>query len=129
MCSDNHRRRVWRRPGLRADPAFIIARHRSYGGVITTRSYEPFYWSKEKPLIGSKEKPLIGSKEKPLIGSKEKPLIESKGKSYEVDEKLRLGGEEKGEAESGALRGISLAAVSDCFGSGLVVLETSRNLL
>ncbi|GFX78690.1 hypothetical protein TNCV_31301 [Trichonephila clavipes] len=28
MCSDNHRRRVWRRPGLRADLAFPIARHR-----------------------------------------------------------------------------------------------------
>ncbi|GFV37895.1 hypothetical protein TNCV_2663081 [Trichonephila clavipes] len=29
LCSANLRRRVWRRPGLHADPAFTIARHRS----------------------------------------------------------------------------------------------------
>lgn len=27
LCPDDHRRRVWRRPGQRADPAFTIARH------------------------------------------------------------------------------------------------------
>ncbi|PRD33486.1 UNVERIFIED_CONTAM: hypothetical protein NCL1_17417 [Trichonephila clavipes] len=27
LCPDDHRRRVWRRPGPRADPAFTIARH------------------------------------------------------------------------------------------------------
>ncbi|GFV68034.1 HTH_Tnp_Tc3_2 domain-containing protein [Trichonephila clavipes] len=27
LCSDDHRRRVWRRPGQRADPTFTIARH------------------------------------------------------------------------------------------------------
>ncbi|GFY32533.1 transposable element Tc1 transposase [Trichonephila clavipes] len=27
MCPEDHRRRVWRRPGKRADPAFTIARH------------------------------------------------------------------------------------------------------
>ncbi|GFW70053.1 transposable element Tcb2 transposase [Trichonephila clavipes] len=29
LCPDNHRRRVWRRQGQRADPAFTIARHTS----------------------------------------------------------------------------------------------------
>ncbi|GFT95076.1 transposable element Tc1 transposase [Trichonephila clavipes] len=29
LCPDDHRRRVWRRPGQRADPAFHIARHTS----------------------------------------------------------------------------------------------------
>ncbi|GFT10355.1 uncharacterized protein TNCV_3735841 [Trichonephila clavipes] len=29
MCSNNHRRRVWRHQGLRVDPAFTIARHKS----------------------------------------------------------------------------------------------------
>ncbi|GFY19775.1 uncharacterized protein TNCV_4649451 [Trichonephila clavipes] len=27
LCLDDHRRRVWRRPGQRVDPAFPIARH------------------------------------------------------------------------------------------------------
>ncbi|GFU77499.1 HTH_Tnp_Tc3_2 domain-containing protein [Trichonephila clavipes] len=27
LCPDDHRRRVWRRPGQRADPAFTIACH------------------------------------------------------------------------------------------------------
>ncbi|GFX44302.1 hypothetical protein TNCV_1097421 [Trichonephila clavipes] len=27
LCLDNHRRRVWRHPGHRADPAFTVARH------------------------------------------------------------------------------------------------------
>ncbi|GFW21754.1 uncharacterized protein TNCV_2529531 [Trichonephila clavipes] len=27
LCPDDHRRRVWRRPGQRADPAFTIERH------------------------------------------------------------------------------------------------------
>ncbi|GFS68379.1 uncharacterized protein TNCV_3000601 [Trichonephila clavipes] len=27
LCPDDHRRRVWRRPGQRADPAFTIARY------------------------------------------------------------------------------------------------------
>ncbi|GFW57034.1 transposable element Tc1 transposase [Trichonephila clavipes] len=27
LCPDDHRRRVWRRPGQRADPAFTIAHH------------------------------------------------------------------------------------------------------
>ncbi|GFU48620.1 transposable element Tc1 transposase [Trichonephila clavipes] len=27
LCPDDHRRRVWRRPGQRANPAFTIARH------------------------------------------------------------------------------------------------------
>ncbi|GFT46570.1 transposable element Tc1 transposase [Trichonephila clavipes] len=27
LCLDDNRRRVWRRPGQRADPAFTIARH------------------------------------------------------------------------------------------------------
>ncbi|GFT42284.1 transposable element Tc1 transposase [Trichonephila clavipes] len=27
LCPDDHRRRVWRRPGQRADPAFTVARH------------------------------------------------------------------------------------------------------
>ncbi|GFS63935.1 transposable element Tc1 transposase [Trichonephila clavipes] len=27
LCPDHHRRRVWRRPGQRADLAFTIARH------------------------------------------------------------------------------------------------------
>ncbi|GFY36384.1 transposable element Tc1 transposase [Trichonephila clavipes] len=27
MCPDDHRRHVWRRPGQRADPAFIISHH------------------------------------------------------------------------------------------------------
>ncbi|GFV57629.1 transposable element Tc1 transposase [Trichonephila clavipes] len=30
LCSDNHRRRAWRRLGQRADPAFTIARHTSH---------------------------------------------------------------------------------------------------
>ncbi|GFW23329.1 transposable element Tc1 transposase [Trichonephila clavipes] len=27
LCPDDHRKRVWRRPGPRADPAFTITRH------------------------------------------------------------------------------------------------------
>ncbi|GFW21659.1 HTH_Tnp_Tc3_2 domain-containing protein [Trichonephila clavipes] len=27
LCPDDHRRRVWRRPGQRADPTFTIARY------------------------------------------------------------------------------------------------------
>ncbi|GFV50088.1 hypothetical protein TNCV_2354731 [Trichonephila clavipes] len=27
LCPDDHRRRVWRQPGTRADPAFTIAQH------------------------------------------------------------------------------------------------------
>ncbi|GFW85189.1 transposable element Tc1 transposase [Trichonephila clavipes] len=27
LCPDDHRRRIWRQPGQRADPAFTIARH------------------------------------------------------------------------------------------------------
>ncbi|GFV49326.1 uncharacterized protein TNCV_3630121 [Trichonephila clavipes] len=38
LCPGDHRRRVWRRPGQRADPAFTIARHTgSQPGVMTSR--------------------------------------------------------------------------------------------
>ncbi|GFW55681.1 transposable element Tc1 transposase [Trichonephila clavipes] len=39
LYPDYHRRRVWRRPGQRADPAFIIARHTAHryvDGILRT---------------------------------------------------------------------------------------------
>ncbi|GFX36463.1 transposable element Tc1 transposase [Trichonephila clavipes] len=49
LCPDDHRRRVWRRPGQRADPAFTIAHHTGsqpgvlVWGAISFDSRTPLY--------------------------------------------------------------------------------------
>ncbi|GFV97384.1 transposable element Tc1 transposase [Trichonephila clavipes] len=49
LCSDDHRRRVWRRPEQRADPGFTIARHRGpEPGVMVWSS---IYFDSWTPLV------------------------------------------------------------------------------
>ncbi|GFT33912.1 HTH_Tnp_Tc3_2 domain-containing protein [Trichonephila clavipes] len=53
LCPDNHRRRVWRRLGQRADPAFPIACHISpQPGVMVwgTISFDSLWASLSEPL-------------------------------------------------------------------------------
>ncbi|GFX13727.1 uncharacterized protein TNCV_599371 [Trichonephila clavipes] len=46
LCPDDHRRRVWRRPGPRADPAFTIARHT---GPQLGDAYQTLLWPARSP--------------------------------------------------------------------------------
>ncbi|GFY11726.1 transposable element Tc1 transposase [Trichonephila clavipes] len=46
LCPDDHRRRIWRRPGQRANPAFPIARHTSpQPGVIVWGAFSFDIWA------------------------------------------------------------------------------------
>ncbi|GFW87594.1 15-hydroxyprostaglandin dehydrogenase [Trichonephila clavipes] len=63
LCPDKNRRRVWRRPGQRADPAFTIARHRGpqervmYLGLI----FQQYNAKPRSPLVAMNSYSLLNT--------------------------------------------------------------------